>query len=140
MYRKWKAHDFYVLCFFVLFFIRSLWHWGLHAPQRRTYLRKTDFCTQRVENRKINSLISLNILALQVPPIFSLPISLVSLLKSNHTRPKGAQVVHMGRGVEPWTLAPVQNQPFLPEGKETQPFGLIPDIILYRNRTINIYI
>lgn len=25
-------------------------------------------------------------------------------------------------------------------GKETQPFGLKPDIILYRNRTINIYI
>lgn len=34
----------------------------------------------------------------------------------------------------------VQNQPFLPEGKETRPFGLKPDIILYRNRTINIYI
>lgn len=25
-------------------------------------------------------------------------------------------------------------------GRETQPFGLKPDIILYRNRTINIYI
>lgn len=75
------------LCSCFVLFCFSSEAYGIEAfiaPQRRTYLRKTDFYTQRVDDRKINSQ-SRNINALQVPPISSLAISLVCLLEWNHT-------------------------------------------------------
>lgn len=122
----------------VLFcFIRSLWHWGLHTPQRRTYLRKTDFYTQRVVDRKETPW-SLNIVALQVPPISSLPISLVALLELKHTDLKEPSAGSCG--LRSGAIHGTCTESTIPtRGRETQTFGLKPDIILYRNRTINIY-
>lgn len=138
MYKNWKAHDFYflfVVC--CVFFIRSLWHWGLHTPYRRTYLRKTDFYTQRVAEKRDSPISEQSIFK-------SLPSSGCPLAWSDRWRTEqtgGADRVHMGWRSRAINTAPVQNQPFRPEGKRLrEPFGLKPAIILYRNRTINIYI
>lgn len=86
--QEWKAHDFYVGFFFFFSFV---------FHQKPMALRPSYSTTENLpeENRllypkgswqkKKKTPWSLNIVALQVPPISSLPISLVSLLELNPT-------------------------------------------------------
>lgn len=83
---------------------------------------------------------SLNIVALQVPPISSLAWSVRRSWSLNRTDLNGAEVVHNGLRSRAMNAGTCTESTIPTRGKETQPFGLKPDIILYRNRTINIYI
>lgn len=120
--------------------VRRLWlffcvllHRGLHPHLRKK--TKQDFGTQRLVSRNTH----LESICTKPLPFPSLPGRSVGF-GTTHTWDEEEGGRRRFRGVEPWSLASVQNQPFLPEGKNTLPFRLTPDIILYRNRTINIYI
>ena len=126
-------------CCCCLFFIRSQWHWGLHAPRRRTYLRKTDFYTQRVVDRKRKLPDLWTLTLFKSLPVSSLPTSLGSSLESNqHTHSHTSTHTHThtqthteGSGSGSYGLrsgatnaGPCTESTIPTRGKETQPFGL----------------
>lgn len=120
----------FLLFVFVWFFIGSLWHRGLHAPRRRAYLRKTDFYTQRVVGRKETPR-SLNISSSPSHLLHCPSARSLSWIGARRRATEaGAEAVPRGRGVEPWSLASVQNQPFLPEGRRLSPLDWNP-ILFY---------
>lgn len=120
----------------VLFYIRSLRHWGLHTPQRRT--EETDFFYPKGSWQKIISDFRIKLLFKSLPSPRCPLVRSVGWSWATPTE-KERKRFQTGGKVEPTALTPVQNQPFLPEGKGLCPFGLKPGVILYRNTTINIY-
>lgn len=100
--------------------------------------RKTRLLCPKGSQQKANTLISK--ISLQSPSHFlhcPLARSVGWILNHTHETGKGAEVVPRSRAM----IAGICTESTIPtRGKETQPFGLTPDIILYRNRTINIYI
>lgn len=83
-----------------------------------------------------------NSVSLEAPPISFTAWSVGWILEPRVQRETGrkrrrAEVVPRSRAM----IAGICTESTIPtRGKDSQPFGLTPDIILYRNRTINIYI
>lgn len=92
-----------------------------YSTAEETYLRKTDFYSQRVVDGKIKTPRSLKHCCSSSPSHLLTAHQPGRFAGAEPRRPKGAQVVQVGWGAEPWALAPVQNQPFLPEGETLSP-------------------
>lgn len=99
--------------------IRGPWRRGLHPPRRTE-----PTCGRKKQTNKKNTRLwqangPISKVSLQSPSHF-LHCLLGRLDLEPHTRGRGRKR-RWFRGVEPWSLASVQNQPFLPEGRTLSP-------------------
>lgn len=127
-----------VIFFFLIFSSEALGIEAFILHGGELTCRKTRLLCPKGSQQKANTLISK--ISLQSPSHFlhcPLARSVGWILNHTHETGKGAEVVPRSRAM----IAGICTESTIPtRGKETQPFGLTPDIILYRNRTINIYI